>query len=253
MNNNLLYRVLLASAVFLFLFSCRNDELLEEEEESLIDLFEIFYETDLRGRVIDESGMAISNALVSARSTQTTTDEFGFFDLGSIDAPSSGLFIEVEADGFHQSGSQFVPNSIDQTFKLITLPEKLEERFSANDGISILTLQGSQLTVPANAIARNDQPFEGEVFISIREFDPNSIQESRLLPADLVGEIEDSKVFIDGAIAYAVSMTDGSGAGLNLRSGSTATISFQTNENISNATEFWHFNDVWQLHLSKYQ
>jgi len=244
MRKNLTFLLLLASTAILFLFSCRGDEILDEKEERPIDLFETFYETDLSGRVIDERGMAVSNALVTARSAQTTTDEFGYFDLGSIDAPSSGLYIEVEADGFHQSGSQFVPNSINQTLRLIILPEKEIERFNANEGISILTFQGSQLIIPPDAIARNDQPFDGEVFISIREFDPNSQQESRLMPANLVGEFEDNSIFIDGAIAFAVSMTDGSGAKLNLRSESTATITFQSNENISNATEFWHFNNA---------
>ena len=163
MNKKLLLPLLIISTSLLFLFLCREDELLIEDEDRTIDQFETFYETDLRGRVIDESGLAISGTLVSTMSKQTTIDQFGFFDLGSIDAPSSGLFIEVVAGGFHQSGTQFVPNSVDETFRLITLPEKQIERFNSNEGTSIITTHGSELTIPGDAIARNGQAYDGEV------------------------------------------------------------------------------------------
>ena len=69
MNKKLLLPLLIIiSTSLLFLFSCREDELLIEDEDRPIDQFETFYETDLRGRVIDESGLAILGTLVSTMS-----------------------------------------------------------------------------------------------------------------------------------------------------------------------------------------
>ena len=97
-----------------------DDEMTQSPTGSILE----FYETTIRGRIVDEEGFAVSNATISAGTNGTISDQNGFFTLPNIDAPSTGLYIKVEAPNFHTGGDHFYPIEISTYSTVLRLVEK---------------------------------------------------------------------------------------------------------------------------------
>ena len=244
MTIRLLSLISLLLSLLIIISSCRKDELLEEKEDNTpITNIETLYETQISGRVLDEFGLPIARAEIRVSDRLGFSDDFGFYSIDNVNAPSSGLYISISAQGYHEGGELFIPIQVGDVFHQTQLANLIEVSFDAREGINYTTPQGSMLDIPADAIAANGQAFEGEVILSIRQFNPRDITEEQLIPGSFKGLQVEDIVSFDGWVAFAISLSSTSNQQLNLREGSEARISYATNEASSSAVELWHLDN----------
>jgi len=182
---NFLFVVSLISLILLG--GCRDDFMVGEPNETPLPNpnpteVPIFFETEVSGRVVNLDGQGVENAIVTVGSTSLTTDPFGFYDSGTILAPSTGLYVKATKDGYFVGGSQYNPTEeITQTFVIVTLLEyDSPSAFASSSGISMSLPDGANLQIPENGFARNGQEYNGQVIVNMTWLDPTEVTTQRI-------------------------------------------------------------------------
>lgn len=224
----------------LLLLSCRGDEILEEElQMPPIDTFQTFFETDLDGRVIAEDGTPIPQARISANGLQTETDDFGFYSIENVDASSSGLYIDVTAQNFHQGGTHYFAQQIGEVYNEIVLSSRLSQSFMAGEDIIFQGQQGLEVMIPSNSFSLNGNVYDGIVEFSAKVFDLQNQDNLIVLPGQLKGQGEDECGFINASIGLVVEVFTSSGFPLDLLDGQEASVTLSSSFTPPSNSSIW--------------
>ncbi len=168
----------------------------------------------------DSAPVAAARVSVGALSTQTAAD--GSFTI--VDVPAADrVVLKVEASGF-LDGIVAVPVVADQTVRAAARLARAGTEVTIDPAAaSVVSATGSvaQVALPANAIvnpATGAAPV-GAVSVRVTPIDPATDPQS--MPGDYTTSAGDT---VESFGAINVTLKDASGAALNLKSGSTATI-----------------------------
>jgi len=201
------------------------------------------------GYVYDEYDQPVENASVLIYSGSTMTDKYGMFRFNNVNLDKLGTYIKVEKKGFIV-GSDFVYPSESTVYSYVNLLSLSKTgEFVAKEGGVVKIEGGGEVIFPANGIVKEDGTlYNGKVIVTAKRLAQNDEQIQDKMPGTLRGETIDGKSVILGTLGMVVvELRDEAGNELNIKSGSSATISLPVLESsLTNApTEipFWAFDE----------
>ncbi len=184
------------------------------------------------GVVRNELGGPVSGATVRAgcgAGVSTTTDHFGVFLLQGVAAYEGLAHVTVEKEGYFTGSRSFVPgeNAEDAiSHAYITLLQK--NLAGTVDGAAggAVTLEGVNITFPADGFTQNGGPYAGSVSVSLNHIDPTSEDLYTQMPGMLMGVMNDEPQLMLSYGMVGVELTDANGQAVQLAPGSPATVRF---------------------------
>lgn len=244
----------LSLIVFLsvLLVSCSKDENNESGSGTTTTV-----KTTFTGRVYDEAGNPLSGAAVSAGSQTTTTNIWGIFVLEDILVASNRPIVKVEKPGYWNYTGTFHPfkNGVSSTTVSLFSDATTHTLTSATGG-TITTATGASVFFPADAFeTAGGTSYSGTVQFTMHHLPIDA----DLFPAKVPGtdfkgkKTDDTFTNLISFGMLGVTMKDGSGNELKLKSGKKATINVPvatTQQSTAASTiPLWHFNEttaVWE-------
>lgn len=254
MKNTTTSKIIIIALWAIFLASCSNDELiLEEPETTFPDPVELL-ESSLTGSVEDESGLPISEALVTCLSCvpvqEVLTDEKGDFQFFNIAVKGGSAYLSVTSagkfDGFRRLG--LIEKRINYT--KILLKDKISlGTLSAEQGGVLNDNTGAVISLPANGIVdAAGQSYSGDYDVFLSWIDPTSDD----LNLRMVGDLSaiDSEGELVGLSTYGmlqVELEAADGSELNIAEGNTAILEFPVPQSLRTSAPaiipLWNYDE----------
>ena len=246
MKNNLLYIML----TLLLFSSCRKDDIVDTNVNPP-PAAEVFYEADIIGKVVDQDGNALENAIISNNGEEVMTDVNGLFRIKDLEMGANfGTFLEVGAEGYFESGYRiYAGGTYDRTIQ-ITLVEKVVSGYVSGASGDKITLDGGlEIDFPANAFTANGTDYDGVVTVYAYHVDPSEEGYLDRAPGDLSGTDETGANYILESFGMvAVEMETADGQYVQLREGTTASLSVPVDDSLLGDAPalipLWHFDEV---------
>lgn len=240
------------AVIFLFLFlSCGENSILTET--TVIGAPEPsreIYTPKIHGVVVDESGNPVSDADVTLKVSNTTTDEFGYFEIEGVLVRDNGSLITAERNGYYPGYKLVYPEGFGSNYvKIQLVPREIATTFNASEDFSHRH-QGVQIDLPASAlITATGDVYDGEVSVYMHWYDPSSTRTTATMPGDLRGYTSNNE-FVQLATygMVAIEMKSAAGRDLQLDEGMEATVRFPIPQSIQGGAPdiipTWSFDEV---------
>lgn len=200
---------------------CQKDEL---DQQNFTEKFK----TNLKGTILDENGVALSGVTVKANGLLTTTNTDGDFVLNNVPV-AENILVTTTKEGFFDGGhTQFVKSGTLFNLKLTMIRKNFSYSFSASNGGKLTVGGNCKVDFEPNSIVTvSGSPYVGTVKTALTYFDPNRANGAQKLPGGFTGIDANGK--ITGYSSYGVigvEMQGVNGERLQIKKGSTATLSF---------------------------
>jgi hypothetical protein len=248
------YKFLLFLISFaLVITSCREDEdILGTPTEVEIDVPRIDVDASVLGLVTNENGNPVINASVIIDDDLiSTTDINGVFVTQQMVLNQNGSHIKILKDGYFIGSTFVMPRDGSDVYTEIELIEKnLIESFSSQEGIDIIINDEAAINIPADAIRTEEgTSYSGDVNVYAHWYDPTDPLLNQRMPGDLRG-FSSSREFrqLETYGMISIELEDSNGNVLNIKSESTAELSFPVPADILNSAPssipLWHFDEI---------
>jgi hypothetical protein len=232
MKKNLYYLLILVAPIFL-MPSCRKDRAHEDYQEQppfIKPDFTIKVNSSVAGFVTDESNNPVFGAVVIGGNKQTTTDEYGYFQINNTSVSEAAGLVKISKPGYFDSYKTFTPIINEESFVRTKLLLKVNAgTIDAASGGTVTATNNTTIVLPANAVslASNGNAYAGVVNIAVKWIDPTDIAMQQLVsPGDGRGLDTDGHLtLIKSFGAIAVELTGSGGQLLQIATGKKATIS----------------------------
>jgi hypothetical protein len=227
MKKSLPVLLLLISASFI---SCRKNTASEQyipDNNAITPDLTVKITASVAGFVVDETNQPIAFAQVIAGSSQTQTDEYGYFKISNASLSEAAGFVKVVRNGYFSGYRTFTANEGKETFIRIQLLSKSNSGvINATSGGAVTTTDGARVQLPANAVvmAGQDSAYTGNVNVAVRWIDPtDNFQLSA--PGDARGlDTKGHLAYTKSSGTIAVELTSDAGQLLQIASAKKATI-----------------------------
>jgi hypothetical protein len=239
---------LLACFSFIF-FTCKKDD------SPLPNPYNGDVETvnaGVAGTVLNEKGLPVEGAQVTAGNSSTTTDRLGFFRLENVTLSKNNGCVKVAKSGYFKAYRNFVTTQgkLHQV-RIRLLPETNAGSISATGGGSVSLTDGAKLTLPANAVTDlSNNPYNGAVNVAMTWINPTDPNLSDIVMGDLRGITtggEERGLQTYGMIG--VELRGTGGQELKIKNGQKAELIFPIPTAITNAPasiDLWHYDETKQ-------
>ncbi len=253
---------LLLPAILLALFagSCNKEEdpidpmlnpgmndVVEQENskfEAIMPVSEIT--VNLVGTILDESGIALSGATVTAGGQTTTTDQNGVFFLNETLLNDKFARIKAEKSGYIDGFKTYTPTQSSVNYiRLMLMEEGNTVNLDAITGGTLTIDNDINLDFPPNCIVNsNGTLYSGTVKVSGRYIDPKDENLTSIMPGMLVGLSENSD--FESLISYgmmAIELKDENGNELQIAKDQSVEVDLPASDDGPESMPFWHFNE----------
>ena len=244
------YRFLVAATVVAIVFAaCTENNVLDGSK---------MQNTTLQGIVCDVSGNPLSGVRVVTGSLSATTSGEGTFSFTQAEVVNSRAVIKFEKSGYYTLTRSRV-NESDMFINAVLYPQgnsniSLQTSFDASSA-KILEVSGMKVELPASSIMRADgSAYTGTVNANMLYLDPNNANFANMMPGGDLAAIrtDNSEVMLISWGMTNVNLTDNTGKSLQIKSGSTAELSFPIPAGMDNnppaTIPLWHFDEdkgIW--------
>ncbi|WP_298494519.1 hypothetical protein [uncultured Algibacter sp.] len=247
--------------VFLFtLQSCDNDddvntqtkEPISETEKDIIFQTENFGDlknSDFLGIISDEEGNAISDVQIAIGNSVAVTDINGVFIINSASVFEKFAHIKAEKEGYIIGSRVIVPKEEGVNQIRITLLEKTVIG-SVNSGESseISLPNGSKVSFEGGFTDSNNNPYSGQVNVSMHYLEPNSRHIFSEMPGSLYAQNENNDPRnLETYGMLSVNLFSPSGEQLNIAENSLSMLEFPIADSQLNSApdtiELWYFDE----------
>jgi len=201
------------------------------------------------GYVYDENNQPVENANVKLYSSTSTTDKYGMYSFNNVKLDKLGTYIKVEKSGYIFGSDMIYPDKgLNVSYIHMYHLDKTGE-FKAEDGGTINIQGGTELVFSPNTIVKEDGSlYSGNVSITAKFLNPFEDKIEDKMPGALRGIATNGNTAILGTMGMiAVELRDIAGNELNLKQGSTASVSIPVNDNqVNNAPQeipMWYFDE----------
>ncbi|HET6513211.1 MAG TPA: carboxypeptidase regulatory-like domain-containing protein [Candidatus Kapabacteria bacterium] len=133
--------------------------------------------TTIAGTVVNEAGLPVAGANVTAHGLSTTTDEYGYFILHNVNAPQDRCVALAKADGFFTDAKATIPkvNGLTEV-KMFLQSHGTRKNVDANAGgtLSVTSVSGtaSVTFAPSGLVTGSGTAFSGSAHVAIKHLDP---------------------------------------------------------------------------------
>ncbi len=223
-------RISLVLLFFLLLLSaCRKDDI-TETNGSGPNGPTVQVEANVVGIVQDaNNGTILQDARVWIDDEVYPTDNNGYFSAQNVILKQTGSLIKVDYDNYISAYMFVIPAAGKTHFVKIALVREKSQGTFTGDSEAVVTLgsDGLQITLPANGISRDGEPYGGAYQVFAHWYNPNDPQFVSTMPGDLRGEDSDGEqVQLESYGMVSVDLRTLSGQALNIAEGATAELSF---------------------------
>jgi hypothetical protein len=201
--------------------------------------------TTVFGQIVDEAGVGLSGASVTAYSTTVTTDANGFFRIENIAAPSARVVASASKTGYINSSKAVTPvNSGFAQVQMILLRDVVYN--SNTSAASASFSDGGSVQLPSNGITSDGQPYSGPIQIHARHLDPGSLNFYQAFPGDMAARrFDGSAVNLYSYGVLDIELTTPTGKMLQLAPSTFATLTFPISPTQTDAPDtipLWYFS-----------
>ena len=202
--------------------------------------------TLLQGKILDASGQPIAGATVSGAgvSTQSTSD--GSYELRPSGSLTSAVLL-VKKQGFATAAKEVpVVSGSAITVNLNLLADQLSTTFSAGAGLNV-AVAGANVQIPANGLqTAAGAAYTGTVSIGASYYSPDTLAGVQAFAQPYSGTDAGQSALLLTVGFIEVKLTDASGAGLQLKSTTPATLTFPASS-VSAGTAsvpLWYYDEA---------
>ncbi len=208
----------------------------------------VFVRTNLYGEVTGPQGQPLSGITVQVGSSQTMTDEQGYYALSGINLDQKGGVVRFSGNGWFAISRVAVP--IADAWTLLDArmsPRSLSGMVNATSG-GIVAVAGASVRFPAQAfVDAQGQAWTGQVHVHATFLDPASPDMQRRMPGNLTAIREDGRHAVLATFGMlGVELETPTGAPLQLASGKKAVITIPLTAEYRNAAPatipLWYFD-----------
>ncbi len=233
----------------LFFSSCRKDDIVDTSTNPPAP--EVYFEADIIGKVVDQDGNAISDAIIENGGTQILTDVNGLFRWDQLRmGANQGTFLEAIAEGYYESGYRIYAGGIyDRTIEITLVKKEVSGYVNGTMEDKVILDSGLEIAFPSNAFTIDGGHYNGLVTVHAYHLDPSEEGYLDRAPGDLSGTDDTGTEYILRSFGMlAVEMETADGQYVQLREGVEATITVPVdNSLLSDAPStipLWHFDDM---------
>jgi len=213
----------------------------------------VFIEGHLNGIVVDGNQNPVNAATIELSGSTTESDENGFFRFSEVIVSENGGLIKISKEGYYDGYKfGFLETDQNSVVKIQLVEEKIVGEVSSTMGGTLNLPDGATVTLPANGIVLNSGgAYSGQVAVYAHYFDPRGGQElAETMPGDLRGmDASGEAVHLVTYGMMAVELIGDSGQELQLKEGSTATLSFPlTSSDAHDEIPMWFLDEdtgIW--------
>jgi len=192
LSNSKILCLLLIIAV---LTSCRKDSDSFVQSEIIPEPIER-QEVNFDGIIVDETGLAVENAIVWLHNSSVETDDNGYFNIEG-DGNVNGTYLKIQKEGYFDGYGVITPSKSGTAHAKFVLQEKvLTASFNSNENQSI-KISGNNNSVMLSADGyenENGTPYTGNVNVYATYVDPTAENFSSIMPGDLVAISESQEL-----------------------------------------------------------
>jgi hypothetical protein len=206
-----------------FFYSCQKD--FNPENDGVIP--PVLSSTSVEGRITDETGLPVIDALVKAGLTTTKTDKNGMFKFSNATFSTQETFVTVTKTGFFEGSRTFFSRENSNNFIRIQLLKKSISRIAASSGGMVdVRGNGGSIDFEANSfVTASGANYTGTVLVASRYLNPTNPDINDQMPGDLRGtNTTGANVALKSFGMLAVELTDESGQKLQIKTGNKATL-----------------------------
>jgi len=209
------------------------------------------------GHIADLNDVAISNAVVEAGSSTTTTDVNGRFTLKDVQLDKDAGFVKVRKAGYFTGSRTFLVNSrATNNIKIQLIPKAISAIIASSSGGNVDVTGGAKLNFNGSSFvnAASSAPYSGNVSVSAYYLNPADGNFNEYMPGDLRGVNTSRKeILVKPFGMMLVELNDAGGEKLQLAKSKTATVTIPIVPALQAAapatTALWYFEEskgIWK-------
>jgi hypothetical protein len=206
----------------------------------------------LKGRVVDENGIPVQNAVVTSGGTTVATDINGIFSFSNISLASRFGFVKAVKTGYFTASRSILTHAGAQNFVMMQLiPRTSKGNFQGGTGGTVTVNAGSTVSFGTSSIvnASTKAFYTGTVNVYAAYLDPTDGQLLRRMPGDLRGIGTDgTEQELQSFGMMVVELEGSSGERLQVASGKTATLTWAIPSSLQSSAPatipLWYFSDT---------
>ncbi|MBX7242024.1 MAG: carboxypeptidase-like regulatory domain-containing protein [Bacteroidia bacterium] len=201
------------------------------------------------GKVVDENGKGVENAVARLGSLTTQTDKDGYFFFENVQMSAPYSYVQVERNGYFKGSRTFpVKSGHTQFVNIEMLRRTIRGSFSSANGGTV-QFDGVSVTIPANGVMlANGQPYSGLVKIAGQYLSPDAENLGQIMPGALMAYNQGNEFGILKTYGMAgIELEGQNGEALQVRTGSEATLEIsvansQLNDPLTQIP-LWYFDE----------
>lgn len=214
----------------------------------------ILSSTSVEGRITDETGLPVIDALVKAGLNTTKTDKNGMFKFSNATFSTQENFVTVTKTGFFEGSRTFFARENSNNFVRIQLLKKSISRIAASSG-GVVDMRGNGGSIdfePNSFVTASGATYTGTVLVASRYLNPTNPDINDQMPGDLRGtSTAGENVGLKSFGMLAVELTDEAGQKLQIKTGNKATLTVNIPDAISSTAPasipLWFFDNATGL------
>lgn len=255
---NFLWRVRIIIVIIITtIISCqRNVETPNPIDPPIVDPLVEKVVSSIQGRITDENGKPVNDAVVKSGTNTTATDINGVFRFNNIQLAKNAGFVTVEKEGYLKGTRTIFTAANSLNYVEIQLIPRVERgNFTASAGGVVVIQNGSKVSFPTNAIINTatNTAYSGKVKVFGAYLDPTDALLPLIMPGNLTGiTTKNEQKTLQTFGMLAIELEGEAGEKLNLASGKAATINIPIPASLSAqapaSIPLWFFDDtrgVW--------
>jgi hypothetical protein len=207
----------------ILIYSCQKD--FNPENDGITP--PVLSSTSVEGRITDETGLPVIDALVKAGLNTTKTDKNGMFKFSNATFSTQENFVTVSKTGFFEGSRTFFARQNSNNFVRIQLLKKSISRIAASSG-GMVEMRGNGGSInfePNSFVTSTGANYTGTVLVASHYLNPTNPDINDQMPGDLRGtSTAGANVGLKSFGMLAVELTDESGQKLQIKTGNKATL-----------------------------
>lgn len=250
--------ILLLCFFVMALFSCRRDLSYTGGPDNNINIVPPDPVTaTLQGNVLDENEQPAAGVVVKVGNKTVTTDSKGFFRMLNAAMDKNAAVVTAEKSGYFKAYRSFAATNGTNYVSIKLIKRVLIGNVNATSGGEVTLSNGAKIALKANGVAvgtASGAAYTGKVNIYAAYIDPTAADISQRIPGSLMADDKNgSRVILASYGMMAVELESETGAKLQIKSGSTATLSMPVPTSLTSSAPanipLWYVDEqsgIWQ-------
>ncbi|MDR6460322.1 hypothetical protein J2786_003445 [Chryseobacterium vietnamense] len=214
----------------ILLFSCKNEALLEIEENTPNSTSNYNFgnttQRNFQGVVLDTNGMPVSGATVTIGTNTVTTNLKGFFTFKNASVKENFAHVKVTRAGFVNASRVLVPTNGINRVNIMMIPVTTTSTITAGSVSTVSLPNGTKVKFDGSFKDANGNTYSGSVNVGVFHLAPSNQYLNELMPGSFLATDAGGIARIMETFGMMhVQLTGSSGQNLQIANGHTAEIS----------------------------